>query len=95
MNKQDLFELVVEHSVNSGDYVPDYNYEKLVEAIFNATYPVGSHHDHMCPCGRDWETDTMKFKRLLKEYREKHVWSIPEGEIERICDWLDEQKNNG
>jgi hypothetical protein len=37
-------------------------------------------------------TDIEKFKRLLREYRETHLWSIPEGEIERICDWLDKEQ---
>ena len=69
MNKQEIYKIV--HPYCGNEYA-----EKVAQEIFDATYPVGGHHDHMCPCGRDWETKKHIAKRLYVEYL---TWIGPTG----------------
>jgi len=69
----------------------------LAQEIEEALFPVGGHHDHMCPCGRDWETKKQIAKQIMTKYRKANEPLLQEDyrTISRIGKWLDEEKLNG
>ncbi len=73
--------------------------EMFADEIFNATYPVGGHHDHMCPCGRDWETEKQiakqKFKKFIVNWGLLTESEMLKSIYESFSGWLEKEQIDG
>ncbi len=95
-----IVEILIDLTIISRErFIKDDEYAKIAQEIHDHYRPVGGHHDHMCPCGRDWETNEQIAKQKFKKFIVN--WGLPtEAEMlksiyESFSGWLEKEQTDG
>ncbi len=96
-----MMDKIIEIMIKNADHAVLHmaDFEKTCQEIEEALFPVGGHHDHMCPCGRDWETKKQIAKQKFKGFIVN--WGLPtEAEMlksiyESFSGWLEKEQTDG